>query len=43
VWTFDTRSWDVASGRPVGGTLGRTLTRAEWENALPQRECAPAC
>jgi WD40 repeat protein len=82
------RLWDVASRRPIGGTLagrsgdvvgagfvhagrelavmhdrggyvwdvrpsswerhacavaGRTLTRAEWEDALPQREYAPAC
>ena len=82
------RLWDVASGRPIGGTLpgssgdmvgvafigrgsqlavvherggyvwdvrpsswerhacdvaGRTLTRAEWESALPERDYEPAC
>jgi hypothetical protein len=49
-----TQLWDIASDRPIGsqltdgagpahGLAGRSLTRAEWRAALPERPYAPAC
>ena len=39
VWDLRPSSWE----RHACAVAGRTLTRAEWENTLPQREYAPAC
>lgn len=39
VWDVRPSSWK----RHACAVAGRTLTRDEWENALPQREYAPAC
>jgi WD40 repeat protein/DNA-binding SARP family transcriptional activator len=39
VWDVRPSSWE----RHACAVAGRTLTRAEWEDALPQREYAPAC
>jgi hypothetical protein len=38
--------WDVrpsAWARRACAVAGRTLTRAEWSDVLPDREYAPAC
>ena len=34
-------AWDLAG--PACAVAGRALTRAEWEEALPERDYAPAC
>ena len=39
LWDVRPSSWE----RHACAVAGRTLTRAEWENALPQRDYAPAC
>jgi DNA-binding SARP family transcriptional activator/WD40 repeat protein len=39
VWDVRPQSWQ----RRACAIAGRTLTRAEWENALPDRGYAPAC
>jgi len=39
-------AWDVrpeAWKRQACAIAGRTLTRAEWADALPERPYAPAC
>ena len=38
--------WDVRPSswaRHACAVAGRTLTRSEWEDALPERAYAPAC
>ena len=39
VWDVRPSAWE----RHACAVAGRTLSRAEWEDALPQREYAPAC
>ena len=39
VWDVQPHSW----ARRACAIAGRTLTRAEWQNALPERDYAPAC
>jgi WD40 repeat protein/DNA-binding SARP family transcriptional activator len=35
--------WDIQWARRACQIAGRTLTRSEWNNALPERTYAPAC
>jgi WD40 repeat protein len=39
LWDIQPRSW----ARRACQVAGRTLTRAEWDDALPERAYAPAC
>ena len=39
LWDIRPRSW----ARRACAVAGRTLTRAEWDDALPERTYAPAC
>jgi WD40 repeat protein len=39
LWDIQPRSW----ARRACAVAGRTLTRAEWNDALPERTYAPAC
>jgi WD40 repeat protein len=39
LWDIQPRSWS----RRACQVAGRTLTRAEWDDALPERTYAPAC
>jgi WD40 repeat protein len=39
LWDIQPRSW----ARRACQVAGRTLTRAEWDDALPERTYAPAC
>ena len=39
LWDIQPQSW----ARRACGVAGRTLTRAEWNDALPERAYAPAC
>jgi WD40 repeat protein len=39
VWDINPRSW----ARRACRIAGRPLTRAEWNDALPERAYAPAC
>ena len=39
LWDIRPQSW----GRRACAVAGRTLTRAEWNDALPERTYAPAC
>jgi WD40 repeat protein len=39
LWDVRPSSWE----RHACAVAGRTLTRAEWENALPHRDYSPAC
>jgi WD40 repeat protein len=39
LWDIQPRSW----ARRACIVAGRTLTRAEWHDALPERAYAPAC
>jgi WD40 repeat protein len=39
LWDIQPRSW----ARRACEVAGRTLTRAEWNDALPERKYAPAC
>jgi hypothetical protein len=39
LWDLRPQSW----ARRACEVAGRTLTRAEWQTALPERDYAPAC
>ncbi|HXO09647.1 MAG TPA: hypothetical protein VN880_16515, partial [Solirubrobacteraceae bacterium] len=39
LWDIQPQSW----ARRACEVAGRTLTRAEWNDALPERAYAPAC